>query len=154
MFSRWCPHSAAAPGMQRKVIYCCTKTWANQKVKFITKDNSCFHNSRSLSQKLCCVCSLGSRQQNKRQPDQALQRGFGLCCHFQMVPAPGIYIYYLYIYCLHSHSLPQPLKTSILKHSPTLTGLSRRPRVFLLNLSMICTARLEGIFLFFLPEKQ
>lgn len=65
MFSRWCPHSAAAPGMQRKVIYCCTKTWANQKVKFITKDNSCFHNSRSLSQKLRCVCSLGSRQENK-----------------------------------------------------------------------------------------
>lgn len=140
MFSRWCPHFAAALGMQRKVIYCCMKTWANQKVKFITKDNSCFHNSRSLSQKLCCVCSLGSQQENKWQQQAKLSR---VCLafapfpslHSQLVPGPGIYIVclyicYLHIYHLHIHCLPQPLKTSIPRNSDTLTGPHRRPRFF------------------------
>lgn len=111
MFSRWCPRLAAALGMQRKVIYCCTKAWANQKVKFITKDNSCFHNSRSLSQKLCSVCSLGSSQQKQCQQHTKLSRE-GLAflpfpsLHSQVVPGPG----FTFTTYLHIPSLPQPLK--------------------------------------------
>lgn len=93
--------------------------------------------------------------------DQALQRVSGLCCHsphsiprwcqdlgFTFITITFTTFTFTTITFTTFTFTPFPSHLKhLLPNSHALTGPSRRP--FPLNLPMICTARLEGIFLFF-----
>lgn len=133
-------HCNVTLGTQRNVIYCSMKTLPNQEVSFITKDNSCFCQGRSLSQKVWCVCRLWSKQENKRQmeafqgssrsssPEHVWHSLSFPAPHSQLVSGPVIWphIYTIFTFTLSFSHLKH---SAIPGYAYTCAGPSRRPKI-------------------------